>query len=188
MRLGIRGLPQPILELPHARFNPLRRCGSFPAISELQISDSYTAAPTGSLTCAANLTRIQRSLQHHHVAAAILILCCPGLDLEIHWNIKVQATPCKPHFCTPGQFRPPRIPATLLRLLVALPGKPGSNSGNPIYSLFASFAFPATASLGFRGNSAEFDRYSKMQAPVSSSSAKAKMGLSNKRYMVITGM
>jgi hypothetical protein len=57
--------------------------GRFSVISELQISNSYTALPVRPLNRAANQTHIQQSLNHHHADAAILVRYCLDLDPEI---------------------------------------------------------------------------------------------------------
>jgi len=85
-------------------------------------------------------------------------------------------------FALPGHLSP-----QLDRLWVFL-GRLGAILGIQFTRFSLVLLFPLLQVWDFERTRAEFARCSKMQAPVSSSSAKAKMGLSNKRYMVITGM
>jgi hypothetical protein len=60
-----------------------RRSGGFSSYPALQFSNSYTSAVLRFVNCAVNQTHIHGSLKHHHAAAAMLVLSCRHLDLEI---------------------------------------------------------------------------------------------------------
>jgi hypothetical protein len=60
-----------------------RRSGGFSSYPALQFSNSYTSAVLRFVNCAVNQTHIHGSLKHDHAAAAMLVLSCRHLDLEI---------------------------------------------------------------------------------------------------------